>query len=155
LRIMESRAQLGIAVGRQYPQFQAAVGNVTAVGLSKHAANDFEGLDHSYVNYEAGFDAAWELDFWGRYSKDVRAQEAGYFASVADYDNALVSLEAEVARTYAVIRTFEVLIRQARTNADLQREGLRIADARFRHGATSELDVAQASTLLQSTLASI
>lgn len=155
LRIMESRAQLGIAVGRQYPQFQAAVGNVTAVGLSKHAANDFEGLDHSYINYEAGFDAAWELDFWGRYSKDVRAQEAGYFASVADYDNALVSLEAEVARTYAVIRTFEVLIRQAESNVKIQEEGLRIADARFRYGATSELDVAQSRTLLESTRATI
>jgi NodT family efflux transporter outer membrane factor (OMF) lipoprotein len=155
LRIMESRARLGYAVGQQYPQFQAAVGNVTAVGLSKHAANDFDGLDHSYVNYEAGFDAAWEIDFWRKYASGVSAEEAGYFASVADYDNALVSLAAEVARTYSVIRTFEVLIEQARSNIKLQEEGLRIAESRFRNGATSELDVVQSKTLLESTRTTI
>ena len=155
LRILEARAQLGIAVGRQYPQFQAAVGNVTAIGLSDHQPNDSPQLDHNYINYELGFDAAWEPDFWGRYSRDVSAQEAQYFASVADYDNALVSLVAEVARTYAVLRTFEVLLEQAHANVKLQEEGLRIADARFRHGATSELDVAQSRTLLESTRATI
>ena len=154
LRIMESRARLGFAVGQQYPQFQAAVGNLTAVGLSKKAANS-SGADHSYVDLAAGFDAAWEIDFWGRYAKGVSAEEAGYFASVADYDNALVSIVAEVARTYSVIRTFEVLIDQAESNVKVQEEGLRIADARFRHGATSELDVAQSRTLLESTRTTI
>jgi len=76
-------------------------------------------------------------------------------SSVADYQQALVSLSAEVARTYAVIRTFEVLIEQARRNVAVQEEGFQIADARFRNGATSELDVAQARTLLENTRASI
>jgi outer membrane protein TolC len=130
LRILEARARLGIAVGQQYPQFQAAVGNATAVGLSNNAANS-HGIDHSYWDYPLGFDAAWELDFWGRYAKGVNAQEAEYFASVADYDNAIVSLVAEVARTYSVIRTFEVLLELARDNVKLQEEA-RIAMQR--HG---------------------
>ena len=75
--------------------------------------------------------------------------------TVADYDNALVSLTAEVARTYAVMRTFEVLVEEARSNAALQEEGLRIADSRFRHGVTSELDVTQATALLETTRTSI
>ena len=57
-----------------------------------------------------GFDAAWELDFWGKFRRDVEAARANLIASMADYDNALVSLTAEVARTYTVIRTYEVLI---------------------------------------------
>ena len=76
-------------------------------------------------------------------------------SSVDDYQNALVSLCAEVARTYVAIRTFEELIEQGRQNVRLQEESLRIADARFRNGATSELDVAQARELLESTRASI
>jgi len=154
LRILEARAQLGIAVGRQYPQIQAAFGNATGVGLSEHAANSF-GLDRYFWDYQAGFDAFWELDFWRKYGRDVQAETARYLATVADYDNALVSLTAEVARTYAIIRTFEVLIDQARRNATLQEEGLRIADSRFRNGATSELDVTQATTLLESTRSTI
>jgi NodT family efflux transporter outer membrane factor (OMF) lipoprotein len=154
LRIMEARAQLGIAVGQQYPQIQVAIGSATAVGISEHAPNAHF-LDRNYWDYQVGFDAAWEMDFWKKYGQGVRAQGATYLATVADYDNALVSLTAEVARTYAVIRTFEVLLDLARENERVQEEGRGIAESRFRHGATSELDVSQATTLLESTRASI
>jgi NodT family efflux transporter outer membrane factor (OMF) lipoprotein len=157
LTILASRAELGIAVGRQYPQLQAAFASASAVGVSERAINVAE-LDPDFQNfgdYQIGFDAVWELDFWHKFRRDVKAGAAGYLASVADYDNALVSLAAEVARTYTVIRTFEVLVDQARENAALQEEGLRIAEARFRHGATSELDVAQATALLESTRGTI
>jgi NodT family efflux transporter outer membrane factor (OMF) lipoprotein len=150
LRILEARALLGIAVGNRYPQLQVAFGSATAVGLSKHAANSVL-ADHNFWDYQVGFDAAWELDFWRKFANAVSAEEATLLASVADYDDALVSLTAEVARTYAIIRTFETLILYAQQNAAVQEEGLRIATSRFRNGATSELDVAQASTLLEST----
>jgi NodT family efflux transporter outer membrane factor (OMF) lipoprotein len=124
------------------------------VGLGKNTANS-AGLDRSYWDYQAGFDASWELDFWGKFRRDVEAAQASLIASTADYDDALVSLTAEVARTYTVIRTFEELINLANENVKLQEEGLRIADARFKNGATSELDVTQATTLLESTRATI
>lgn len=154
LRILEARAQLGIAAGRKWPQVQLAFGNATAVGLSDNAPNSF-GLDRNFWDYQVGFDAAWELDFWGKYGSEVQAERFNVLGTMADYDNALVSLTAEVARTYALIRTFEVLIDQARQNATVQTEGLRIAQARFRNGATSELDVSQATALLASTQATI
>jgi NodT family efflux transporter outer membrane factor (OMF) lipoprotein len=154
IRIYEARAQLSIAVGRQYPQVQAAFGSATAVQLSKNAANSAL-ADHNFWDYQLGFDATWEMDFWGKFRKGVKAEEATYLASIADYQDALVSLTAEVARTYAVIRTFEVLIDQAHQNVAVQEEGRRIAESRYRNGATSELDVAQAVTLLESTRATI
>lgn len=155
LRILEARAQLGFATGRQYPQVQVATGEATAVGISKNSASYIPGFDTRFENYQVGFDAAWEMDFWGKYRRGVESEAAALAGSVADYDNALVALTAEVARTYAVIRTFEVLVDQAHTNVELQTEGLRIADARFRNGATSELDVTQATALLESTRGSI
>lgn len=154
LRIMEARAQLAAAVGRQFPQVQAVMGNVTAVRSSENTPSGAV-FDNNYVDYQLGFDAAWEADLWGKFRHDVQAQSAQYMASAADYDNALVSLTAEVARTYAMIRTFEVLLEQARRNTKVQEDGLRIAQARFKGGATSELDVTQANTLLESTRATI
>jgi NodT family efflux transporter outer membrane factor (OMF) lipoprotein len=154
LRILEARAQLGLAAGRKWPQVQVAFGNATAVGLSDNAPNSF-GLDRNFWDYQVGFDALWETDFWGKYGEGVRAEHFNVLTTMADYDNALVSLTAEVARTYALIRTYEVLIDQARQNVVLQQEGLRIAQARFRNGATSELDVSQSTTLLASTQATI
>jgi len=154
LRIYEARAQLGIAVGRQYPQVQAAIARATGIGLSEHAAN-IPGLNQNFWDYQVGFDASWELDFWGKYGRGVKGAQANVRASEADHDDAIVSLAAEVARTYAVVRTFQVLVDQARENERIQAEGQRIADARFRHGATSELDVTQATTLLEGTRATI
>jgi len=154
LRIVESRAQLGVATGRQFPQVQAAFGSATAQGLSKNTSIGTL-TDRHFGDYQLGFDAAWELDFWGKYRRAVQSEEAGLLASVADYYNALVSLNAEVARTYVTIRTFEVLIKQAEDNARVQEEALHIAESRFRNGATSELDTTQAQTQLQSTRASI
>lgn len=157
LRIMEARAQLGILTGQQYPQVQVATGSASAVGLSENAANvaNVGAIDRHYLDYQLGFDAIWELDFWGKYRRGVEAGTASLLASVADYHSSVVSLTAEVARTYVVVRTFEVLIEQARENVRIQEEGLRIAESRFSNGATSELDVTQAATLLESTRATI
>jgi len=155
LRIMEARAVLGIAVGNQYPQSQQISTGVSRVGLSRNTVNKPPDFTRDFWSQDLGFDAAWEADFWGKYRKDVKAQRAAYMSSVADYQNALVSLSAEVARTYVGIRTFEELIEEGRQNVRIQEETLRIADVRFRNGATSEVDVSQARQLLESTRASI
>ena len=155
LRIVEARAQLGVATGKQWPQLQAAFASASAVGLTKYQAS-FANIDRNFLNYQVGFDAVWELDFWGKYRRGVEAEAASLLATVADYDSALVSLTAEVARTYAVIRTFQVLIEQAAGKR--QAPGAtrcRSPTARFQNGATSELDVTQATALLESTRASI
>jgi NodT family efflux transporter outer membrane factor (OMF) lipoprotein len=153
LRILEARARLGIAVGGQYPQMEVN-GSAGKVGISENMPNG-AASDRDYWDYQTGFDASWELDFWGKYRRDIESAQAILVASMAEYDNALVTLTGEVARTYTLIRTFEVLIDLANENAKLQEEGLRIAKARFDNGATSELDVTQATTLLESTRASI
>jgi NodT family efflux transporter outer membrane factor (OMF) lipoprotein len=154
LRIMEARARLAVISGKQFPQVQAAYGSATAEGLTRYQASGLN-LDRNFFDFQLGFDAVWELDFWGKYRRGVQAETASLLATIGDYYNALVSLTAEVARTYATIRTFEVLTEQARANVDLQEGGLQIAEARFRNGATSELDVSQATSLLESTRASI
>src|SRR5215469_4121519 len=159
LRIVEARAQLGIATGSQYPQVQVVFGEAEAVGLSKNTANSPLGLpvpagsnvsfNRNFLNYQIGFDAVWELDFWGKYRRGVESEAASLLATVGDYYYAIVSLTAEVARTYVLIRTSEVLIQLAQENIRNQEQGLQIAESRFRHGAISELDVTQATTLLE------
>ena len=156
LRIFEARAQLGIATGLQYPQQQSVGGSAQAVGISENSPNFFSGFaDDSYKDYRLGFDAAWELDFWGRYRRGIQSAESNLSATVADYDNALVSLTAEVARVYITIRTLQERLAIALNNIKLQEESLRIADVRFRNGATTELDVQQAKSNLADTQAQV
>src|SRR4029453_14288399 len=91
LKIVEARAQLGIAIGSQFPQVQVAYGRAGAVGLSRNGRS-FPITDRNYVNYQLGFDAAWELDLWGKYRRGMQADSAALLGSVADYYYAIVSL---------------------------------------------------------------
>ena len=154
LRILQARAQLGVVVGNLYPQLQQGRGAATYSSISDNAPNSL-GADDSYWQYNAGFDAAWELDIWGKYRRAVESGVANLETSIAGYDNILVSLTAEVARTYIVMRTFEERLEIARQNVKIQQHSLQIAEVRFKAGAVTELDVSQAKSLLRNTEASI
>ena len=154
LRILEARAQLGIATGTLYPQQQNADASAAAVGASSHAANTAAG-DLDYNTLGIGFNAAWELDFWGKFRRGVEAADAQFLATIADYDDVMVSLRAEVARSYILIRTQEERISLAEESASIQKRSLEIAENRFEGGLVTELDVQQARSLLANTLATI
>ncbi len=154
VRVLEARAELGIAVGRRYPQRQQFGADATYVSTSKNDANTAIG-DLDYWEFGTGFDAAWELDFWGKFSRGIESADAALLASIANYDDLLVSLIAEVATAYVIIRTFEERLAIARRNVAIQKRSLEIADVRFRNALTTELDVQQARSLLKDTQASI
>ena len=154
VRVLEARAQLGIAVGGLFPQIQQAFGFLQYNRTSERAPN----FTSSLLNFrqsELGFQAAWELDFWGKFKRAIESADASLLATVADYDNALVSLTADVANSYVLIRTLGKRINIARQNVETQKENLKIAEAKFHYGTASQLDVEQAKTVLNNTLASI
>jgi len=155
LRILQARAQLGIAVGSQYPQLQEAAGSATRNKLSKNAPNFIPLADTNYWTANVGLNASWELDFWGRYRRGVESLSASLGSQVAAYDSALVSLTGEVASTYVGMRTLEERLKVARSNVKIQQRGYEIAKVRFDAGLVSELDPVQAGTLLNNTQSQI
>ncbi|MDM0118041.1 TolC family protein [Variovorax sp. J22R133] len=150
LRIMEARAQLGIAGSTRYPQVQQATGELLSVGERRPGGGDTQ-----VVSFAAGLRASWEIDFWGKFQRSIEAADAGYFASIAQYDDVQVLMAAQVAALYCSIRTFEVRLRIARENAALQRRSLEITERLFKSGNDSELDVQQARAQYLGTLATI
>jgi NodT family efflux transporter outer membrane factor (OMF) lipoprotein len=154
LRVLESRAQLGIAIGNRYPQTQALVGDATALQASKNAANTAAG-DLSFTQFNVGVGASWEFDFWGKFRRGVEAADAAYLASVAGYDQVMILLTAQVCGTYLAIRTLEEQLRITDENVAIQQRSFDIVDVQFRNGSTSELDVLQANTQLLSTKATV
>jgi len=155
IRILEARAQLGIAIGDLYPQSQSIGGSHTYTTVSKNTANSQPDADFHYGNMEMGFDAAWELDFWGKFRRAVESNLGTLEASIASFDNILVTLTAEVARTYVFIRTQEMLLIIAEENVKIQEQSLQITETRFKEGDVTELDVQQARALLKDTQATI
>jgi len=155
VRVLQARAQLGIAIGGLFPQTQQAAGFLQYNRISENAPLAGAFSKFTYSQDQVGINASWELDFWGRFRRTIESADATWLATVADYDNALVSLTSDVANSYILIRTLERRIDIAHQNVEIQRESLKIAEARFQYGTTSELDVEQAKTVLNNTLASI
>ncbi len=149
VRILEARAQLGIVQGNLYPQMQEVNGDAFTIGTT--GPSD----DRYYNSASISFDLGWEMDFWGKFRRGIESADANLLSIVADYDDLLVSLSAEVARTYINIRTLDERIRLARKNADLQEKSLDLVKIQLEAGVVTELDVLQAQTLLSSTKATI
>ena len=156
MRIGVSTLQRGIAIGQLFPQQQDAFGEATSNELSENRVNrGSPGLTTDFDDWQVGFDATWELDVWGRFRRNIEAADAELLASVATYDDVLVSLISEVARNYMLLRTLEEQLAVARENVAIQERSFEIADAKFQGGTVTELDSAQALSLLRDTEAQI
>jgi NodT family efflux transporter outer membrane factor (OMF) lipoprotein len=152
-RVLEAQARRGIAIGTMFPQLQEAVGS-----YSRHVASE-NGIvvspQRDFNDFNAGLNVGWELDFWGKFRRGIESTDAQLLAAVADYDDVLVSLLAEVATNYIGIRTAQEELVVARRNADIQRSGYNIAARRAKEGAVTDVDPAQAASLLHATEAQI
>jgi len=156
VRILQARAQLNYAIGNLFPQQQGLSAGVNYTRLNPSSlAFSPAGLSPDLLTDQALFSASWEIDLWGKYRRSIESDRATFVGTLASYDDALVTLIADVATTYINLRTAEERVRVARRNAETQSESLRVASARFRLGESPELDVQQASTLLAQTRAQV
>lgn len=105
--------------------------------------------------WDAGFDASWELDIFGRLRHNLQAQGALNAAAREDLRDVQVSLTAEVARTYFELRGAQEQLSVARQNAENQRRTLELTQERLDAGRGTAFDTERARALLSSTLASI
>ena len=147
-RILESRAERNIAAGNLFPQSQSALMDYAHGQLSKNMGLP---LGNTLDIWASGFNASWELDFWGRFRRTVEANDAQVDASVEGYRDALVLMLSEVATNYVQVRTYEQRLDYGRRNIEIQRGSLQLAEERFRKGASSELDMRQARANIAQT----
>ena len=152
MRILEARAQLGIAGSSLYPQSQQVTGGVVR---ARRQQLDTSGPDSPFTAYDVGVNIAWELDFWGKFRRGIESADADYLASIAQYDDVQVLVAAQAASLYTSIRSIELRLRIAHENAALQKRSLEITERLFRSGNESELDVQQARSQYLGTLATI
>lgn len=152
LRVVEARAQLAIAHTGRYPQ----LGRLRSETLYlKRDQSGTGARDSVFWQSSPGFDMAWEIDFWGRFSRAIESADATYFASRANYFDAQVLLRAQLADTYFALRTSQARLKVALENASRQARSLEITERLFRHGENDELDWQQARTQYMATQATI
>ncbi|MFL5254602.1 MAG: efflux transporter outer membrane subunit [Rhodopila sp.] len=176
IRFAESRAQLGIAQASQFPTLNGnasyvrqkasnngifaiipgAAGATGANGAQRNSTGGISGRDlQPFDLYQGGFDASWEVDLWGGVRRSVESATASSEAATEATRSVLLSSLAEVARDYIQLRGTQAELAIARENVDTARQSLNLTQQRAAGGVTTDLDVANASAQLRTTLAQI
>ena len=96
-------------------------------------------------------DLSYEVDLWGRVRRGFESARADAQASLADYYNVLLTLQADVAQNYFALRSLDAEIATVNGTVDLRREQVKLVRSRYQGGIGSQLEVAQAETELATT----
>ena len=144
-KLREARAQRRVTAAGLLPTVSGSV----SAGRSK------SGEAEAASNYQAGFDAGWEVDIFGAGRRALDASTADLEATEAGLHDAQVSLAAELAVNYVEVRSLQARIGIARENLALQTETRQIAGWRHQAGLVSGLDYDQARASEAQTQAQI
>lgn len=105
--------------------------------------------------YSTGFDAAWEVDFFGRSRRNLEASNAEVEMQEANLRDVGISLIAEVARNYFALRGLQNQLAVLKQNVENQQQTLEITQVKVKNGRGTELDSARAAAQLDTTRAAI
>lgn len=162
-RLEEARAATGIANSSFYPQINAGVSaeRVRQIGVglvpSTQNSSSLRPLVFPYEvnNYQGRFDAAWELDVFGRIRRESQAAKADFRASEQDRRSVLISVFGDVGRYYAELRGLQLRLDIANKNVQVAEDELKLTRDLAQAGQVTQRDVAQAQAQLESLQAQI
>ncbi|UCD82538.1 MAG: TolC family protein [Desulfobacterales bacterium] len=151
-RIRQARAARGVVAAGIGPTVDAA-----GTYQRSRSAGAGNGKSEGVISnqYQAGFDAGWELDIFGGVRRAIEAGDADLQAVLETRRDVMVTLTAEVARNYIDLRTFQQRIAIARQNLAAQKHSAALTRQRFRSGFAGGLDVANADAQVATTAAQI
>jgi multidrug efflux system outer membrane protein len=132
-----------------------AHGAYTAQKRSIDSLNRRNFVPRNLELFNAGFDASWEVDIFGRIRRNMESRAAEIEVSIADRHDVMVSVIAETARNYFELRGLQNELAVARRNAANQTDTLRLTEALLEAGRGTELDTSRARGQLDTTLATI
>ncbi|MDN4626477.1 efflux transporter outer membrane subunit [Erwinia sp. PsM31] len=174
LRIAGSRQQLNQARGAWFPSINGAAsaqrqqlglkGELESKGVYSQldevsgdtdVRSALNGLTKPVGLYQGSFDASWELDLWGKVRRQVEAAGAQQQESLESRNDALVSLEAEVARTYLQLRGAQLISQTLQTQIEVAQQTLELTQSQQRNGLAPQMDVENARAQLHSLRAQL
>jgi len=157
-RLQQARAQEIVVIGAALPVFGGTEGGALGTGsdlargrASQTLVSAENGTGVSQINNLAGFDAAWEIDVFGKFRRAIEAAQYDVDAAVAVRNVVLISLIADLTRAYLDLRALQMQLAVLRKNIAVAQKYVDFVQERFNRGITNELDV----TLAQRELAQL
>ena len=161
-RVQEARTMEVVAMGEALPT--VAVSATAAAGTGHDntsgridralgAAVDPQGVRH--IGQAIGFDASWEIDLFGKLRREIEAARYDTGAAIAARNDVLITVVADVARTYFQLRGLQMRVVVVQRSIATARQSLAFVRARYERGLTNESDVALAKRHLATLEASV
>jgi NodT family efflux transporter outer membrane factor (OMF) lipoprotein len=149
-RIDQARAERRSTRAELFP-------TVNGVAGAQRNENPFPGFAPGikFNLFELGFDALWEIDLFGRQQRRLEAATADLDAAGEEYRQALVTLTAELTRSYIDYRSLQNQLRITHSNLESQQHTLKLTDKLFREGVGTRHDVVRARAQTEATEAQI
>ncbi|HEX4021336.1 MAG TPA: efflux transporter outer membrane subunit [Acidobacteriaceae bacterium] len=120
---------------------------------STNRATYFNSITNQYNDFDLPLNVSWEPDFWGRIRRSVTQARENAQASAADVQNVRLSLQAELAVDYFQLRGLDAQKQILDQTVAAYEKSLQLTQDLFHGGLGSQLDVAEARTQLETTLA--
>ena len=147
-RVLEARAASGLAKAARYPE----IAQTDLIARRRSVIQTPGGLAAvEGTTFQIGFDANWELDFFGGVRNSVRAAAAEVTVAEESERDVMVTMIAEVARNYVALRGYQRQLAVTRANILTQRDTRDLTAVRARAGLATDLDVSRVEAQLART----
>jgi NodT family efflux transporter outer membrane factor (OMF) lipoprotein len=172
-RVIEARAQLGIANAGLFPTIDAT-GEYSHSRRSKNLGSSGGGISTGTTGttgttttggggagnpvsdfYQAGFDATWEIDVFGGVRRGVEAAQANVESQVDNQQSVLITLLGDVATDYVQLRGLQKQVAITEENIGTQKQSLALIQTKNRAGLVADLDVTQQTAQVLTTQAEL
>jgi NodT family efflux transporter outer membrane factor (OMF) lipoprotein len=145
-----------IRVGADSDSASGGTGTTTGGGTTTvPGATPGEPSHFDFNYYQAGFDASYELDLFGRVSRSIEAARGDAMAAQAALDGARISIAAQVAQSYADACGYAAQADVARETARLQGNTLMLTQRLLDAGRGTRRDVDQSAVLVEQANAQV
>jgi outer membrane protein, multidrug efflux system len=142
-RVEEARAQIGVSRSFFYPQVTLnGGGSAEQVSRSSDPSQSF-GASRSFQNWFGNFAMTWEFDVFGRIRRETEAAGARYVATEMDRRAVYITLVADVAQSYFILRELDLELEIARRTLQLNDETIQFYQRRLAGGVSNRLEVDQ------------
>lgn len=157
-RVQQARAQEAVFIGAALPQAEVSEGGALGTGsdlargrASQTLVSGENAGGVSQIGNLVGFDAAWELDVFGKFRREIEAAQYDIEAAIAARNLVLISLISDVTRAYLDMRALQMQLVVVQKNIEVANKYVGFVQERYSRGITNELDV----TLAQRELAQL
>lgn len=154
-RVREARATYRQTVGTLFPTIRNTDSATRQKSTSKASGGSDASSSQTVDQFQAGLDASWEIDLFGKNQRGAEAARYGVEATDEQLRLALLTLVGDVASNYVQARGYQARIALAQRTAAAQRETGQLTLTRFEAGAASAVDVANSTGQTSSTEAAI